>query len=321
MRRDPARAHHPGNGGDRRRCRARGIAAPARSSFPPVDCRPLAETVRGRLDRAERDGRAAGARLAWARRGRAAGEDAPAAGDRPRRLRRAQPARLCARAGSARSIRCRVPATAPTTPPTGCTRTAAPAGGALRGHGRRGGLDRERLRDWCGVIAVHGWRPPARASPRSTSLVPLPLSPTGTWRRPAVTVASGSAPIAHHPYNHRWPTPTPSARAPRSRSAVASSRSSASTRSRRATTWRGFRTRCASCSRTCCAARTESPSPRATWRRSPAGTPRRSRRRRSTTTRRASCCRTSPASRRSSTSLRCAPRWPTSAAIRRRSTR
>ena len=118
-----------------------------------------------------------------------------------------------------------------------------------------------------------------------------------------------------------WPIPTPSAPAPPSPSAAVSSRSSASRRCRRGTTWRGCRTPCASCSRTCCGARTGSPSPRTTSRRSPAGTPPPSPRRRSTTTPPASSCRTSRACRPSSTWPRCAPRWPTSAATRRRSTR
>ena len=81
------------------------------------------------------------------------------------------------------------------------------------------------------------------------------------------------------------------------------------------------RTRCASCSRTCCAPRTASPSPRRASRRWRSGTRGRSRCGRSRSRPPACCCRTSPACPPSSTWPRCATPWPTSAATRARSTR
>ena len=80
----------------------------------------------------------------------------------------------------------------------------------------------------------------------------------GVPRRSALRMTGRSRRLQSRP----WPIPTPSAPAPRSPSAAGSSRSSASQRCRRSTTWPGCRTPCASCSRTCCGARTGSPSPR-----------------------------------------------------------
>ena len=83
----------------------------------------------------------------------------------------------------------------------------------------------------------------------------------------------------------------------------ASSRSTGSTRCRRAGTSRGCPTRCGSCSRTCSGTATAT-----TSRRSPAGSRPTSRAARSPSPRPASCSRTSPACRPSSTSPRCATR-------------
>ena len=106
--------------------------------------------------RARREG--VGARLAWARKAveRLGHATRPRRG-RPRRLRRAQPPRLRRGGASARSTRCRAPETATydaaywvhaNRRPAGA-RASTPIAAAL-------GLDRGRLRDWCGVIAVHG---------------------------------------------------------------------------------------------------------------------------------------------------------------------
>src|SRR5581483_11169819 len=93
-------------------------------------------------------------------------------------------------------------------------------------------------------------------------------------------------------------------------------RSSASTRSRAGGTWRGSRTRSASCSRTCSA-----PAATRTPRQSRAGWRPRSRAERSRSARAASSTRTSPACPRSSTSPRCGTRCRSLAATRRGSTR
>lgn len=119
--------------------------------------RPLDDVARRRLDRAEHDGRAAGARLAWARTAvERLGEDAPTPGivhgdfDERNLL-------TCARRGlcAIDPLPCRGDG----------TYDAAYWVHANRRPGRRGRfdaivsaleLDRGRLRDWCGVIAVHG---------------------------------------------------------------------------------------------------------------------------------------------------------------------
>jgi streptomycin 6-kinase len=123
----------------------------------PAELRPLAATVRRRLDRAEHEGRASGARLEWAR---AAVDrldrDAPLAvivhGDfDERNLLRCSRRGLCA------------------IDPLPCagdgTYDAAYWVHANRRSGRRARFDGiaaaadydpSRLRDWCGVIAVHG---------------------------------------------------------------------------------------------------------------------------------------------------------------------
>ena len=118
--------------------------------------RALDVTVIRRLDRAERDGRASGQRLAWARTAvQRLHEAAPAAvivhGDfDERNLLR------CARRGL-----CAID-------PLPCTGDgtydAASWVHANRRRGRRGrfdamvaaGFERDRLRDWCAVVAVHG---------------------------------------------------------------------------------------------------------------------------------------------------------------------
>ena len=125
----------------------------------PADARlrPLVDVARRRLDRAEREGRAAGARLAWARAAvERLAEDEPAAvivhGDfDERNLLTCRRRGLCA------------------IDPLPCagdgTYDAAYWVHANRRPGRRArfdriaaamGLDRGRLRDWCAVIAVHG---------------------------------------------------------------------------------------------------------------------------------------------------------------------
>ena len=125
---------------------------------PDEPClRPLTEVVRRRLDRAEQDGRAAGAKLAWAR-------------TAVERLEADQPAPMlvhgdfdernllaCARRGlcAIDPLPCRGDG----------SYDAAYWVHANRRPGRRArfdalasalALDRERLRDWCAVIAVHG---------------------------------------------------------------------------------------------------------------------------------------------------------------------
>lgn len=126
-----------------------------RSDGDPM--RPLTEVARRRLDRAEREGRATGARLAWARTAveRLSG-DAPAPvvvhGDFDERNLLA-----CSRRGL-----CAID-------PLPCSGDGAYDAAswvhANRRPGRRArfdaiaeaaGLDRDRLRDWCAVIAVHG---------------------------------------------------------------------------------------------------------------------------------------------------------------------
>ena len=121
-----------------------------------IGLRALDVTVSRRLDRAERDGRASGQRLAWARTAvQRLQEDAPAAvivhGDFDERNLLA-----CARRGL-------------------CAIDPLPCAGdgsydaaywvhANRRRGRRArfdamvaaGFERDRLRDWCAVVAVHG---------------------------------------------------------------------------------------------------------------------------------------------------------------------
>ena len=130
----------------------RGVQLPG-----PTDLRPLSAAVGHRLDRAERDGRASEARLAWAR---AALErldrDAPAPvivhGDFDERN-----LLVCARRGL-----CAID-------PLPCSGDGAYDAAhwvhANRRPGRRarfdgivaaGDYDPRRLRDWCGVIGVHG---------------------------------------------------------------------------------------------------------------------------------------------------------------------
>ena len=63
----------------------------------------------------------------------------------------------CASAVVSSSTRSPAPATAPTTRPTGSTPTGSRVAALASRRGRRRtGLDRRRLRDWCGVVAVHG---------------------------------------------------------------------------------------------------------------------------------------------------------------------
>lgn len=130
----------------------RQIQSPA---APPL--RPLVDVARRRLDHAERDGRASGARLAWARTAvERLAETVPAAcivhGDFDERN-----LLTCSRRGL-----CAID-------PLPCvgdpTYDAAYWVHANRRPGRRArfdaiadalDLDRGRLRDWCGVIAVHG---------------------------------------------------------------------------------------------------------------------------------------------------------------------
>jgi streptomycin 6-kinase len=126
-----------------------------RSDGPPL--RPLADVARRRLDHAEREGRAAGAKLTWARTAvERLGEDAPAPGlvhgdFDERNLLRCDRRGICA------------------IDPLPCwgdgTYDAAYWVHANRRRGRRArfdaiagalDLDRGRLRDWCAVIAVHG---------------------------------------------------------------------------------------------------------------------------------------------------------------------
>lgn len=122
-----------------------------------IELRPLVDTVRRRLDRAEREGRATGARLAWSRAAvERLDEGGPEAvivhGDFDERN-----LLTCARRGL-----CAID-------PLPCcgdgTYDAAYWVHANRRPGRRVRfdaiaaslqLDRERLRDWCAVIAVHG---------------------------------------------------------------------------------------------------------------------------------------------------------------------
>ena len=124
-------------------------------AFPHLP--PLAGVARRRLDRAERDGRASRARLAWARKAiERLGDDSSASvivhGDFDERN-----LLTCARRGL-----CAID-------PLPCagdrTYDAAYWVHANRRPGRRArfdaiaavlDLDRGRLRDWCGVIAVHG---------------------------------------------------------------------------------------------------------------------------------------------------------------------
>lgn len=122
---------------------------------PPL--RPLVDVVRRRLDRAERDGRASGARLAWARKAvERLEEDAPAPvivhGDFDERN-----LLTCARRGLC--------AIDPLPSVGDGAYDAASWVHANRRPGRRArfddiaaalSLDRGRLRDWCGVVAVHG---------------------------------------------------------------------------------------------------------------------------------------------------------------------
>lgn len=118
--------------------------------------RALDVTATRRLDRAERDGRTSGQRLAWARRAvQRLQEDAPAAvivhGDFDERN-----LLTCARRG--------VCAIDPLPCAGDGTYDAAYWVHANRRRGRRGrfdamvalGFERDRLRDWCAVVAVHG---------------------------------------------------------------------------------------------------------------------------------------------------------------------
>jgi streptomycin 6-kinase len=119
--------------------------------------RALDGTVTRRLDRAEREGRASGSRLAWARTAvQRLGEQAPPAvivhGDFDERN-----LLICGRRGL-----CAID-------PLPCAGDGAYDAAywvhANRRPGRRGrfeamltatGLDRQRLKDWCAVVAVHG---------------------------------------------------------------------------------------------------------------------------------------------------------------------
>ena len=151
----------PGRDADDARRRRRSQSLLARDSTCPTRRRsaPSTSTVARRLDqrRARRPRVGAAARLGARRRCAAAAGGRAARRARPRRLRRAQPAPLRARGVCARSTRSPAPATAPTTPRTGCTRTGA-------GHDAPASTPwplaristRDRLRDWCAVIAVHG---------------------------------------------------------------------------------------------------------------------------------------------------------------------
>ncbi len=121
-----------------------------------IGLRALDVTARRRLDRAERDGRASGQRLAWARTAvQRLQEDAPAPvivhGDFDERN-----LLTCARRG--------VCAIDPLPCAGDGTYDAAYWVHANRRRGRRArfdamvaaGFERDRLRDWCAVVAVHG---------------------------------------------------------------------------------------------------------------------------------------------------------------------
>lgn len=133
------------------------MQAPQVATVRPLHLRPLASVVRRRLDRAEREGRASGARLAWAR---AALDRLAAEGPEPVLVHGDFDERnllTCARRGL-----CAID-------PLPCAGDGAYDAAswvhANRRPGRRGrfdaiaaalALDRGRLRDWCAVIAVHG---------------------------------------------------------------------------------------------------------------------------------------------------------------------
>lgn len=125
---------------------------PAFAGLPP-----LGETVRRRVDRAERESRASGARLAWARTALARLEEgAP------------QPVTVHGDFDEHNLLRCARRGLCAIDPLPCAGDGAYDAASWVHAKGRPGRRarfdamagtgrhDRERLRDWCGVIAVHG---------------------------------------------------------------------------------------------------------------------------------------------------------------------
>jgi streptomycin 6-kinase len=124
---------------------------------PPAGLPPLDEVVRRRIDAAERESRASRPRVAWARK---ALERLGQAGSRTLLVHGAFDERNL--------LRCHRRALCAIDPSPSAGDSAYDAACWIHANGRTGRrarfdalaseleLDRERLRDWCGVIAVHG---------------------------------------------------------------------------------------------------------------------------------------------------------------------